>query len=105
MSLPVKVQNTIEMIEGFQNTVALSITDNEYGTHYWISFNSIEDHFLLSTMGNVSFYTTKRTGRTRFSGGQLYPSLGRIQKFKTYSDMRITIDVYTRQKERSDAAR
>lgn len=99
MALPNKVRNTIETIEGFQNTTEVKISEDEYGIHYWIEFDSIEDHFLLETQGHVSFYTTKRTGRTRFSGGKLY-GFGKIQNFKTYQDMFITIDVYTRQKER-----
>ena len=97
-ALPTKVQNTVETIKGFQNTVKVEVTDSEYGVHYWITFNSIEDHFLLETQGHLSFYKTKRTGRTRFSGGKLY-AFGTIKTFKTYQDMFITIDVYTRQKE------
>ncbi len=98
--LPIKVQNTVEMIEGFQNTVEVSETESEYGTHYWITFNSIQDHFLLESQGTVSFYKSQRSGRTRFGGGTLYPAMGKIQKFKTYQDMRITIHVYTSQRER-----
>ena len=104
-TLPIKVQVMIEMIEGFQNTVEVSETESEYGTHYWITFKSIQDHFLLESQGNVSFYKSQRSGRTRFGGGTIYPAFGKIHKFRTYADARITISVYTSQKENSDAAR
>lgn len=95
--IPAKVQRAIDIIESTDNTATVERTHHGSFNLWAVQWESDEQHPFLRTSGQILF-TEKLWGARRtvsMGRGHLITSSAHLIKIKTWSDLRIKIEVYT----------